>query len=97
MSLPRPSRRCQTSTHATTTHPSTPPTHERPRTRTHARTLAGTDFAANKRKQRAASAGAIEAAVAAMRAHPHESGVQEGGCAHRAVAKESYCKPREWA
>ena len=68
-----------------------------PRTRTNARTLAGTDFAANKRKQRAASAGAIEAAVAAMRAHPHESGVQEGGCAHRAVAKESYCKPREWA
>ena len=32
------------------------------------------------RAERAAEAGAIEAVVAAMRAHPHEAAVQEIGC-----------------
>lgn len=61
MSLPRPSRRCQTSTHATTTHPSTPPTHERThhaRARTHARSQAPTSrptSASSARPRRAPS------------------------------------------
>jgi hypothetical protein len=40
----------------------------------------GVDAAGRARSQRAADAGAIEAVVAAMRAHPQVEGVQEYGC-----------------
>ena len=40
----------------------------------------GTDAAAPARRQRAAGAGALEAVVVAMQAHPQVVGVQEQGC-----------------
>ena len=40
----------------------------------------GTSAAACARKQRAAEAGALEAAVAMMRAHPQSAAVQEAAC-----------------
>ena len=40
----------------------------------------GTDAVGLARIQRAADAGAIEAIVAALQAHPQEAGVQEHGC-----------------
>ena len=40
----------------------------------------GDDAAGLARKQRAADAGVIEAAVAALQAHPQHAGVQQSGC-----------------
>ena len=46
-----------------------------------ARVCSGTDAAALARLQRAAEAGVLEAAVAAVQAHPQVAGVQMEGCA----------------